>query len=149
MKILWIEEQYDEYNPVLKKLGQLVGPDNVHTARTEEQGLAELQRASFDLVLLDLMLPRNDDELEAGLTRREAGVRILRQLRQNDDWETSKDCIVVVFTARGGAEMRGNVKELLGSRGFLIQKPADIPEVLAGIHQGLERVQEEKRGGNS
>ena len=143
--ILWIEEQYEEYDPLLDDLRELVGPEHIVVVRTENEGRSQLREHAFDLVLLDLMLPRNEDERKAGLIRLEAGTRLLHELRQNEGWATHRDCNVVVLTARGNPEALKEVEDLLSSHGCLIQKPIPIEDIVQKVKNVLEELQRERK----
>jgi CheY-like chemotaxis protein len=129
-RILWIEDQTEEYDPLLDDLQGLVGQENLVVVRTEEEGRFQLRGHAFDLVLLDLMLPRDEGESKEGLIRIESGQRLLRELRQNTDWATSPDCKVVVWTARASPDALTEVNALLGPSGRLMRKPIPIEDIV-------------------
>jgi CheY-like chemotaxis protein len=138
-RILWIEEQYEEYDPLLEDLQALVGQEHVILARTGDGGRKELRHHFFDIVLLDLMLPQNEKEINLELIHLETGQQLLRELRQNTDWATPKDCKVVVFTARGNSDALNEVQSLLGPFGELIEKPTPVENVLQVVHEMLNK----------
>jgi class 3 adenylate cyclase len=102
----------------------------VELAEDGERALARLSEQTFDLVLLDIMMP--------GLS----GIDVLRQVRQR--WPES-DLPVIMVTARDTAE---DVVEALqlGANDY-VTKPLDFPVVLARVETQLtlKRQKEEIR----
>jgi DNA-binding NarL/FixJ family response regulator len=143
--ILWIEEQCEEYDPLLEDLQDLVGREHMVVACTEEEGHSQLEERAFDLVILDLMLPQNDEHYKVGLIRLEAGQRLLRDLRENMGWATSPNCSVLVLTARGNPDALAEVENLLKPSGLLIQKPAPVEEIVQVVREMLEEAQRDRR----
>ena len=101
--------------------------------QTEDEGLQALQNRRFDLLILDLMLPRNREEQMIGSVHLDAGVRILQELRENNNWFTKKDCPVIIFTARGNAIILDKVKKLIESEENFFQKPASLDSIFQRI----------------
>jgi len=133
LKVLWIEEQIDEYYPIDEDIKGLF---TVHVAETVEKGVQNLKTESYDLVILDLMLPINVEEYKLYNVHLEAGQRILRQLRNAEEskkWATSSNCRIIVFTARGDEEALAEVGNLIGTNGKLIQKPVDPDEFIKEV----------------
>ena len=93
----------------------------VSTARTGEEGFFLLNTESFDLVVLDWMLPGRD------------GVEILRTLRARGTRTP-----VLLLTARDAVEDRVQGLES-GADDYLV-KPFAFPELLARIRSLLRRV---------
>lgn len=123
INILWIDEQIYEYYPNDEILAQLF---NLTQANYEEEGIEYLKQNRYDLVLLDLMLPKNKEEYDRSLVHLGTGQHILQQLRNQDEsekWATPFDCAVIVFTARGNKDALSQVIKLIGEHGELLQKP--------------------------
>ncbi|MFH1811597.1 MAG: response regulator transcription factor [Pseudomonadota bacterium] len=89
-----------------------VAPDGVH-------GLAEALRATYDLVLLDLMLPG------------QSGLDVCRQLRQRSDVP------IIMLTALG--EEADRVTGLDAGADDYVAKPFSSPELLARIRAMVRR----------
>ncbi len=123
-RILVIEDESDiqhllQYN--LAREGH-----EVVVAGTGEAGLHELRRRSFDLVLLDLMLPDKD------------GLEVCRTIRQTKGLAAIP---IIMVTAKG--EESDVVLGLgLGAADYVI-KPFRIKELLARIKVRLGRLREE------
>jgi CheY-like chemotaxis protein len=133
LQILWIEEQVGEYYLIEKKLRRLF---NLDIAENEIDGERHLKGKSYDLVLLDLMLPADEGERELGLIHLDAGRRILQKLREPEDaerWSTPSNCKVLVFTARGVEEALAEIESLIGQNGELIQKPVQTDEFIKKV----------------
>jgi DNA-binding response OmpR family regulator len=138
-RILWIEEQYSEYD-LLDDLRVLAGGrDSVDAAPTMKEGYRLLTEEHYDLVLLDLMLPWTEQQYDAGLIQLNGGEWLLDQLRHSRDWATSQDCYVLVLTARGDKETLVRVKDLLGLRGEILNKPLPGEAILERVQSALRR----------
>lgn len=94
---------------------------SIHTARSGQEGLRLALDRSFDLILLDLMMP----DL--------SGFDLMRSLRELKG--ASAESPVVILTARDRPEDR-DVGERLGAVGYLT-KPATRGTLLDAIHRAL------------
>jgi two-component system copper resistance phosphate regulon response regulator CusR len=120
MKILVIEDEpkTGEY----LKIGLTQAGFTVHVAANGWDGLDEALNESYDLVVLDVMLPGID------------GWEVIRRLRQEN-----KALPVLFLTARD--EIDDRVKGLeLGADDYLV-KPFAFPELLARIRTRVRRTQ--------
>src|SRR5437588_4054286 len=91
----------------------------VHTAADGEAGLAEMQRNTIDLVLLDLRLPKI------------SGLDLLTQIRKID-----QDVPVVMLTAYGDVQTAVSAMKL-GACDYLL-KGFDLDELLMVVQRSLE-----------
>lgn len=100
----------------------------VEWVRTGREGLERAERGSFDIVLLDVMLP--------GMN----GLEVLRRLR------ASSDVPVILETARG--ETIDRVNGLNSGADDYIAKPFEIEELLARMNAVLRRSSARAAGGS-
>ena len=91
----------------------------VSTVSDGEAGLQELQKNSFDLVLLDLRLPRME------------GLDVLTQIRQDDS-----ELPVIILTAYGDVQTAVAAMKL-GASDYLL-KGFDLDELLLVVQRALE-----------
>ncbi|KMY19981.1 response regulator transcription factor [Bacillus pumilus] len=113
-RVLSLELEYEGYEVTVKETGM--------------DGLQALEEESFDLVLLDVMLP----EL--------SGLEVLRRVRK-----TNTATPIILITARGSVPDKVSGLDL-GANDY-ITKPFDIEELLARIRAQLRlniKAQEEK-----
>ncbi|GLF92379.1 putative transcriptional regulatory protein YkoG [Bacillus safensis] len=113
-RVLSLELEYEGYEVTVKETGM--------------DGLQALEEESFDLVLLDVMLP----EL--------SGLEVLRRVRK-----TNTSTPIILITARGSVPDKVSGLDL-GANDY-ITKPFDIEELLARIRAQLRlniHAQEEK-----
>ena len=115
-KILIVEDEKPINNLIRKNL-EAVGHDCV-CAYDGEAALEELEGQSFDLVLLDIMLPKTD------------GFQVIKEI---------KDTPVIYLTARASVDDR--VKGLrLGADDYIV-KPFHVVELQARVESVLRRTQ--------
>jgi DNA-binding response OmpR family regulator len=139
-----------------REIGRIVASDlrdagyAVGAATDGERGLELLQRGSFDLLVLDLNLPRLD------------GLEVCRRLR-----ETDRLTPVLMLTARAGkqdvvrglelgaddyitkpfssSEFIARVRALLRRSGAAERQDADLPEALPAVQRGSLLIEPSKR----
>ena len=118
MKILIVDDEYallDQLQRTLQNQRYII-----ETAADGETALDKLFQASFDVIILDIMLPKMD------------GLTLLEQIR-----EAGVDTPVLMLTAKGDTEDR--VKGLdLGADDYLA-KPFSLDELLARLRALLRR----------
>ncbi len=98
----------------------------VETASDGESGLAKAAGSAFDLVILDVMLPKKN------------GFEVCRELR-----ERGSDAVILMLTAKTQVEDRVTGLKL-GADDYLA-KPFDPAELLARVEALLRRVRKEAR----
>ena len=96
---------------------------SVDAAADGDQGLTKISQGGYDLILLDIMLPKKD------------GMQILRELRVKPPTEFNGP--IVVLTNLGQDAV---IKECfdLGANGYLIKSALNPDQVLAEIKTYLE-----------
>lgn len=121
-KILIVEDDQflrEFYQELLQAEGYFVD-----TAQDGEIGLSKMQNNEYDLVLLDLMLPKKD------------GVQILRDLKVTPP--KSANLTIVVLTNLGQDVV---IKECfdLGAEGYLIKSALNPDQVLTEVKSYLQK----------
>ncbi|MCR4306027.1 MAG: response regulator [Candidatus Daviesbacteria bacterium] len=122
-KILIVEDDQflrEFYEELLVAEGYLVD-----TAPEGETGLSKIQNNSYDLVLLDLMLPKKD------------GVQILRDLKASPP--KSPQTIVVLTNLGQDTIIRECFN--LGANGYLIKSALNPDQVLTEVRTYLQKSQ--------
>lgn len=117
-KLLIVDDEVDllaELKPMLERSGYTVA-----TAANGEEALNHLDQATFDLIILDVLMPRMD------------GRTLLRRLRQQDNWTP-----VILLTQINTAMER--VLSLQEGADDYLNKPFDPMELLARIGAILRR----------
>ena len=94
------------------------------TAPDGEEGLAKIQKGGWNLILLDIMLPKKD------------GLQVLKDLKIKP--ATSANGPIVVLTNLGN-EAIINQAFTLGSQGYLIKSSMSPDEILNEIHGFLSK----------
>ena len=117
MRLLVIEDEHDLLACIARALR--AQGFSVDGAADGEEGLLKAQEVDYDLVILDVMLPRRD------------GWSVLRELRK------SKRTPVLMLTARDASADR--VKGLDSGADDYLVKPFDLPELLARIRAIIRR----------
>lgn len=120
-KLLIIDDDHDLFNLLSEYLAS-EGFDCTH-APDAENGFGQLSKASWDIVILDVMLPGKN------------GLEILREMR---DGESSRTIPVLMLTARGDEEDKVMGLEL-GADDYLA-KPFGPKELVARLRALLRRV---------
>jgi DNA-binding NtrC family response regulator len=113
----------DDEEVVRDVLSRLLGRHEeyeVEAADSAEQGLAVLERAPADLVLLDIMLPGVD------------GLTALKQIKNRDP-----DCEVIMMTAHGSVDTA--VEAMKFGAYHYLTKPFQNDEVLLQVQNALTR----------
>jgi len=96
------------------------------TAASGEEALVLLQKGSFDLMLLDLVMP--------GL----GGLQVMEKARK-----LAPGTIIIMLTAHG--TLSSAIQAMRhGAHDYLL-KPASVPKIMASVEEGLRRRQEAMR----
>ena len=121
-KILIVEDDQflrEFYQELLQVEGYFVD-----TASDGEIGLSKLQSSEYNLVLLDIMLPRKD------------GVQILRDLKTKP--AKSPNATIVILTNLGQDAVIKQCFEL-GADGYLIKSALSPDQVLSEVRSYLQK----------
>ena len=121
-KILIVEDDHflrEFYQELLQVEGYFVD-----TASDGEIGLSKLQSSEYNLVLLDIMLPRKD------------GVQILRDLKTKP--AKSPNATIVILTNLGQDAVIKQCFEL-GADGYLIKSALSPDQVLSEVRSYLQK----------
>ena len=117
-KILLIDDEQD----FLAVMSERMEARNmeVSTASSAKEGLEKAAEGSFDVVILDLMMPEMD------------GIEALRILK-----EKNPDLEVILLT--GHATIKQGIEAMKLGALDLLEKPADMNELTQKIHDAQER----------
>jgi DNA-binding NtrC family response regulator len=112
----------DDEQAILESLQYLLESEGytVEASATAEDGLARLAGGTFDLVLLDYMLPDKN------------GIEVLQEIREHDAAAN-----VIMITAYGTVEIA--VKAMQGGAVNFVQKPWENEKLLADIRAAIAR----------
>jgi CheY-like chemotaxis protein len=113
----------DDYAVSQRLLRQILQKGGYQVAIAEDgyRALAQIEANAFDLVVLDVSMPRMD------------GMQVLTKLRSD---ERFKNLPVIMLTASGDDQIRENAKKV-GANAFLT-KPSSSSEVLSTIKMLLQ-----------
>lgn len=123
MRLLLVED----HKPLVRALRQGLEEEGfaVDTAYDGEEGAFKAQTANYDVIILDLMLPKED------------GLSLLQRWRR-----AGMQAHVLVLTARGSIEDKVNGLDL-GADDYLT-KPFELEELLARIRALVRRTHQKK-----
>ena len=123
-KILVVDDE-----PIIREtLAEMLTAEGreVATAASGEQALALLQQQTFDLMLLDLIMP--------GL----GGLQVMEKAQK-----ISPGTVIIMLTAHG--TLSSAIQAMRhGAHDYLL-KPASAPRIMASVEEGLRRRQESLR----
>lgn len=144
-KILFVEDELED-NPEENEvwLGLKEHGYEVTAAKNGQQAWGYLAAEKFDLILLDIMLPPNEEieptasELSM-IKRMDMGLHLLKKLRSRtfERQGTSAQVSVVVVSAVPGVDRWKKLVELVGNERWCLAKPCSPLEVVAAIKEAL------------
>ncbi len=120
-----------EDDPWIRELLEsILGSDELTFATSQVEAYRSLQSSEFDLVLLDLKLPRRPDD---PLSDRTVGIEILRQIRRAGMKQRGSEMLlpVVVMTAHGTEQLSAELLVHSGANDY-VAKPFGAGELLKG-----------------
>lgn len=121
-KILVVEDDQflrDLYNELLTQEGY-----SVDTAADGEEGLNKMTQGGYDLVLLDIMLPKKD------------GLEIMRSLKQNPPLESNGPILLLTNLGQEAIIKEGFE---MGANGYIIKSAMTPEQVLHEIKISLNK----------
>lgn len=117
-RILVVDDERDYNETIVKRLRRR--GFEAETALSGPEALELLGRKSFDVALLDIMMPGMD------------GIEVLRELKKR-----TPEVEVILLTGHASVES-GVLGMSIGANSYLL-KPVDFDELLAAIGQAYER----------
>jgi two-component system KDP operon response regulator KdpE len=123
-KILVVDDE-----PIIREtLAEMLSTEGreVITAASGEEALALLQKGSYDLMLLDLIMP--------GL----GGLQVMEKARK-----IAPGTIIIMLTAHG--TLSSAIQAMRHGAHDYVLKPASAPKIMASVEEGLRRRQEALR----
>jgi CheY-like chemotaxis protein len=146
LAIMWIEDQIEPFIVGLEVLIEELRSrgfelaDERLEARTVEDAErmlddCEISAPKPDVILLDLMLPQDQEDLRQSKVDLDGGYLIWFELRKMQKWPTLAEVPVLIITARGRPEYRDQVTSDPATK--WLSKPAAPSEVAEIIKQLL------------
>lgn len=120
MKKILIVEDDEEYRNLLKQKLTAAGLA-VHETKNGEEGLLELSKNSFDLILLDLIMPKMD------------GLKFYRQLKRT----VKKKIPILILTNM----LLSDIKELLKKpeiKGYIIKVDTNLDQLMKKVQAAIK-----------
>ncbi len=143
-KILFIEDELEDFvqkDPFYKKLSYR--GFEVDTARTGAEAWRKLMKDSYDLVLLDIMLPPGEPAISAlnGVPRLEMGLSILKALRKGEFSQkgVARDVPVVVLTGVSDSRIWDGLEEHIEDPDLCLAKPSEPDDMARAVEKALGR----------
>jgi DNA-binding response OmpR family regulator len=124
-KILLIDDDPDVkaiYEQVLTHAGYLF-----EYAKDGEEGYSKIIKGGFDLILLDIMMPKTD------------GVAVLRKLKSNPPSGVANGPIIVL-SQLSQTEILNSALEL-GAKGYIIKTDVEPTQIIGSINRFLQNPQ--------
>jgi CheY-like chemotaxis protein len=155
ISICWIEDQLGDFinggwsvlkKDIAERGFELEGekPIEAKTVDEAERILARFNTPGEkkpDIILLDLMLPQDNEDLEKRSVDLDAGYVIWFQIRHLKKWPALTDIPIIVITARGRPEYMDQVRADRMTR--WLPKPADPKTVTIAIVEILSSAEDE------
>lgn len=139
-RLIWIDDEYPNFPWLLKTLKTFVGEENLITARTTSTAEKYLELDSvFHCVLIDIMLPRNDRELNDLQVRLNEGIVLLEKMKNGHFPSLPLNTPIIVYTARGNGNANDQIITLLDpTNDILLHKSSDpIDDVIFHVKRAL------------
>ena len=122
LHVLWVDDEPQSlrYERRLAELHDW----NIESALNTESALDLTSKNTFDLLIVDIILPRSQYEQDRGYVNADAGIELLRALRDPGRCaSTPADVPIAVITAVVSSEKLARIKDLLGANPKYLAKP--------------------------
>jgi CheY-like chemotaxis protein len=134
INVLWVEEEPSSLRYERSRVAQLGW--NLIECTTVAEAVKLIQNHTFDLIILDLILPKDESTLKNGMVDTEAGISLLKYIRDPQRLgKTALDVPVLVVSAIGSPEQRFEVIKMLTSERHFIRKPINLNIFIQIIHE--------------
>jgi CheY-like chemotaxis protein len=122
INVLWVEEEPSSLRYERSRVAQLGW--NLTECTTVAEASKLIQNRIFDLIILDLILPKDESTLKNGMVDTEAGISLLKYIRDPQRLgKTALNVPVLVVSAIGSPEQRSEVIKMLTSERYFVRKP--------------------------
>jgi CheY-like chemotaxis protein len=127
IQVLWVEDEPSSLR-YERKVAEQAGWQ-ITSANTVSKALDLIRDNTFDLVVADIILPRNDLERQQGFVDPDAGIQMLEAIRDSNRTSgTPRSVPILVVTAVVSIEQKAKiVKKLLAPR-YYLSKPVNDNE---------------------
>jgi CheY-like chemotaxis protein len=134
ISVLWVEEEPSSLRYERSRVVQLGW--NLEECTTVAEASKLIQNHIFDLIILDLILPKDEATLKNGMVDTEAGISLLKYIRNPQRLgKTASNVPVLVISAIGSPEQRSDVIKMLASERHFIRKPINGNIFIQVIHE--------------
>jgi len=131
---LWVEDEPSSLRYERSRVVQLGW--NLTLCTNVAQASKLLQDYVFDLIILDLILPKDEPAQKNGMVDTEAGILLLNYIRDPQrSGQTPSDVPVLIVSAIGSPEQRSEVIKMLTSERYFVRKPIDENRFIQIIHE--------------
>jgi CheY-like chemotaxis protein len=123
--VLWVEDEKSTLR--YEQTYALANGWNIKTVDTVEAAQNEIQNKEYPLILMDLILPRNNYFLKRGEVDADIGIELLQWIRDPfRKGKTRPDVLVFIISAVLSQDRIGKVMEILNNRGYYLNKPLTV-----------------------
>ena len=131
---LWVEEESSSLRYERGRAKELGW--EITLCETVIQASELIRSNTFDLLILDLILPMDQSTLHKGMVETEAGITLLKDIRDPSRLgQTSSDVPILIISAVGSMEQRLKVIKMLPDERFFLPKPVDEKAYMKILHE--------------
>ena len=139
LNVLWVEDE-----PSSMKYEQILAKNEgwiITSADTASKALELIKDTSFDLMVVDLILPDDEFQKERGFAMSEYGIRLVRRTRDlSRAGQTKPDVPLLIITAIDRESAAEVISGLQSSR-YFINKPVDTDVYKRLIHEITQQLE--------